>query len=103
MEQGFTVTAQPSLDALAQLIYESGWFIGNDSGIGHLASNLGIPTVSLIHRRKTMLRWRPDWAPGEALLPWMPLLLHALKERGWKYFISVNQVLKAFERLKASC
>ncbi|HVV67580.1 MAG TPA: glycosyltransferase family 9 protein [Gammaproteobacteria bacterium] len=100
--QGFLVTAQPSLDTLAQYIYESAWFIGNDSGIGHLASNLGIPTVSLMQRRKIMQRWRPDWAPGEAVLPWMPLLLRPLKERAWKYFISVNQVLRAFRRLKVS-
>ena len=102
-KQGFPVTAQPSLDALAQYIYESGWFIGNDSGIGHLASNLGVPTVSLMQRRKIMQRWRPDWASGVTVLPWMPLLLRALKERAWKYFISVNQVLKAFKRLKTSC
>ena len=36
-----------SLDNVATWVYESGWFIGNDSGIGHLASSLHIPTLSL--------------------------------------------------------
>ncbi len=102
-QQGFTITTTDSLDNLAQYLYGCGWFIGNDSGIGHLASNLGIPTVSLMQRRKIMQRWRPDWAVGEVVLPWMPLIIRPLKERGWKYFITVNQVLNAFERLVGLC
>ncbi len=88
-----------NLDQLARWLYESGWFIGNDSGIGHLASNLGIPTLTLMQRRKLKLRWRPSWAPGIALLPSVPLILKTWKERYWKYFISVSRVMKAFKQL----
>ncbi len=102
-ENGLNLIVPASLDELARLLYESGWFIGNDSGIGHLASNIGVPTVSVMMRRKMMLRWRPSWAPGEALLPWAPLIVRSWKERYWKYFISVNSVLRAFKRLQTRC
>lgn len=102
LDAGFPMPEHESLDALAGWIYESGWFIGNDSGIGHLASNLGIPTVSLMQRRKTMQRWRPDWAPGRVLLPSFSLVIKQLKERYWKYFISVTRVMKSFEELRSA-
>jgi len=98
-ENNLNLRITTSLDNLARLLFEAGWFIGNDSGVGHLASNLGIPTVSLMQRRKGMIRWRPNWAPGKALLPWAPLIVRAWKERFWKYFISVSAVIKALEEL----
>lgn len=88
-----------SLDAVARYICESGWFIGNDSGIGHLASNLGIKTLTLGMRPRVMQRWRPAWAKGLVLLPPKWLITRPLKERFWKYFISVKQVLQAFDQL----
>ena len=36
-----------SLQEVAAYIYESGYLIGNDSGLGHLASNLNIPTLTI--------------------------------------------------------
>ncbi|WP_408250250.1 glycosyltransferase family 9 protein [Paraburkholderia xenovorans] len=43
----FTSTA-----SLAEWLYESGWFIRNDSGVGHLASSLGVPTLANFRRRR---------------------------------------------------
>jgi heptosyltransferase III len=80
-----------SLDNVAAWVYESGWFIGNDSGIGHLASSLHIPTLSLFMRRGIARTWRPDWGAGQVL-----------KERYWKYMLSVGQVSRAFERLRTN-
>lgn len=91
--------ADPALDFLPRFLYESGWFIGNDSGIGHLASNLGIPTVTLLGRQSVRRRWQPGWTASEALLPWMPLFLRPWKARYWKYFISVKRVLQALHSL----
>lgn len=87
-----------SLDATAKYIYESGWFIGNDSGVGHLASNLGIPTISLILRPSLARQWRPNWAPGIVILPPPWLITRLLKEKFWKNFISVNKVLRIFNK-----
>jgi len=59
---------------LAAWIYESGWFIGNDSGVGHLASALGIPTLTIFRRRGVAERWRPGFTAGDIVLPswWLP-------------------------------
>src|SRR5262249_8522296 len=86
----------PDLDAVTRYIYESSWFIGNDSGLGHLASNLGIKTVTLGMRFRVMQRWRPAWVEGLVLIPPKWLITRPLKERFWKYFISVNQVMRTF-------
>lgn len=100
-EHGFTYVADQAMEFLPKFLYESGWFIGNDSGVGHLASNLGIPTITLLSRKSVKCRWRPGWAPGEALLPWMPLLLRPWKKNYWKYFISVDRVMHTFIKMTA--
>lgn len=91
-----------NLDAIAQFIYESGYLIGNDSGVGHLASCLGIPTVT-ISRRKTVAKfWRPYWAAGRIVNPtsWIPNIRgFRLRDQKWKSFISVKKVLRSFEML----
>ena len=91
-----------SLDNVATWGYESGWFIGNDSGIGHLASSLHIPTLSLFMRRGIARTWRPDWGTGQVLIGSTYLPTGFLKERYWKYMLSVRQVSRAFEQLRAS-
>jgi ADP-heptose:LPS heptosyltransferase len=91
-----------NLDEIAQYIYESGFFVGNDSGLGHLASCLSVPTVT-ISRRKTVARfWRPSWTEGaivnpSSLIPNIRGL--RIRDRKWKSFVSVKKVLRAFEKL----
>jgi heptosyltransferase III len=87
------------LSEVAGFIYESGWFIGNDSGIGHLASNLGIPTLSLILRPNLARQWRPSWALGKVVLPPAWLITRPLKEKFWKHCVSVKRVLEEFYEL----
>jgi hypothetical protein len=89
-----------TLDNVAAFIVESGWFIGNDSGIGHLASCLQVPTLSLFMRRGIARTWRPGWGAGKVLVggAWLPT--GRLKERCWKYALSVRQVLRAFDQLQ---
>ncbi len=87
-----------NLEDLAAAIYESGFFIGNDSGPGHLASNLDIPHLIIAGNRKQMRLWRPGWMSGTILLPpawlpdWKPLRPH------WKKFISVKKVFNSFKK-----
>ncbi|MGI4862085.1 MAG: glycosyltransferase family 9 protein [Janthinobacterium lividum] len=89
-----------SVDNLAGWLYESGWFIGNDSGVGHLASNLQIPTLSLFMRRGIARTWRPGWGVGDVLIGGAFLPSGRLKERYWKYMLSVGRVMRAFHRLR---
>jgi ADP-heptose:LPS heptosyltransferase len=84
---------------VAAWIAESGFFIGNDSGLGHLASALGVPTLSLFMRRGLAHTWRPNWGRGAIVLPRNLFVFGALKERFWKQALSASRVMHSFERL----
>lgn len=51
----------PSLPALAGALAEATIYLGNDSGVSHLAAALGVPALVLFDPRH--LAWRP-WGPG---------------------------------------
>jgi heptosyltransferase III len=92
----------PSLDAVARFVYESGTMIGNDSGIGHLASMLGVPTVSLFKNERTAHFWSPSFAPWKICLPqgWLPNIKGMRwRDRYWHWNLSVRQVVRAFDEL----
>ena len=92
-----------SFDRLADVaawIAESGWFIGNDSGLGHLASALDVPTLSLFMRRGIARTWRPNWGRGAIVLPHNLFVVGALKERYWKLALTGRSVLRSFDRLR---
>ncbi|WP_429485147.1 glycosyltransferase family 9 protein [Paraburkholderia youngii] len=79
---------------------EAGWFIGNDSGLGHLASAIGVPTLSLFMRSGLARTWRPGWSPGAIVLPLNVVPTGRLRERCWKRLMSVRRVLRGFETLR---
>lgn len=92
-----------TLSALAAFVYESGSMIGNDSGIGHLASSLGLPTLTICRSRDAADFWRPAWAPGALVFPplWLPNLKGLRwRDRYWKQWISPQRVLHEFEKIK---
>ena len=97
----FPIVSFSSLSKVAAYLYESGYFIGNDSGIGHLASNVKLPTVSITIRRSPAVQWRPAWAPGEVVMPPSWLNPRPIREKFWKQFTSVKRVLAGFDRLVA--
>jgi heptosyltransferase-3 len=90
------------MSALASFISESGYMIGNDSGIGHLASCLGLPTLTICRSLQTSKFWRPAWARGEVVTPpaWVPNLKgFRWRDRYWKRWVTVNNVLNRFTHL----
>ena len=88
-----------SLDETAAYIYESGYLIGNNSGLGHLASNLGIPTLSLFSRMSYARLWRPGFGNNRVVTPY-PLLLGARwKQKYWKELLTVGRVMDSFCQL----
>ncbi len=92
----------PNLEDLISFIYESGYFIGNDSGPGHIASCLKVPYLVIGREKKHMRHWRPDWGCGEVVTPpnWVPNWKgFRMRERKWKSFITINKVTK---KLKSS-
>ncbi len=87
-----------SLNELAGFFYESGYFIGNDSGPGHLASNLGIPGVILFYKKNRSLRWRPGWAEVEIALPTLRLPGSKIHKKFWRELLTVGRVLSCFKK-----
>lgn len=96
-DKGLKLAVPPTLSDLASLVYESRFVIGNDSLIGHLASNLQIPTLIIAGDEKRMRLWRPGWLKGQLALP-PPYLPNwkflRLREEKWQYFITPNKVLR---------
>ncbi|SAL79103.1 Glycosyltransferase family 9 (heptosyltransferase) [Caballeronia arvi] len=97
--EGCEINALPRLGEVATWIAESSWFIGNDSGLGHLASCIGVPTLSLFMRRGLARSWRPGWGPGAVVLPLSVLPFGALRERMWQRLLTVRRVMTAFQML----
>ncbi len=56
---------EPPLDALAGALACAALYLGNDSGVSHLAAAVGAPSVVLFTR--ALLGWRP-WAPRPGCL-----------------------------------
>lgn len=94
-----------TLEGVKNKLMDTSYLIGNDSGIGHLASLLGVKTVTISNNKKRVKVWRPDFSKGLIVTPWLLLpsfrSIHLpLRERFWHHFVSVNSVLKAFETLR---
>lgn len=97
--EGLEAPLFSNLEELARFVCESGHMIGNDSGIGHLASCLGLPTVTICRSAQSARFWRPAWAPGKVVVPspWIPNIKGLrLRDRYWKKWISVSKVMKNF-------
>ncbi|WP_244815879.1 glycosyltransferase family 9 protein [Caballeronia sp. Lep1P3] len=101
-EEGCEINALSRLSEVATWIAESAWFIGNDSGLGHLASSIGVPTLTLFMRRGLARSWRPGWGPGAVVLPPSVVPTAGLRERLWKQLLTVPRVMAGFDALRAA-
>lgn len=97
-KQAFELPHFPTIADLAEYIYESAYMIGNDSGIGHLASNLGLPTLS-IYNSRDHYRWRPGWTSGLVIKPC--LISRLFPKTAWRRFVSPREVLKQFTNISS--
>ena len=101
LSNSFPLHSLPILRQIAAYIYESIFFIdGGESGIGHLASNLHIPTLIVRSCRSQAHLWQPGWFTGSVVTP-SPLFsfftkLCLLKKRG-ECPLSPKRILHAFE------
>lgn len=103
---GLEVEHFANLDELSEFLYESGYLIGNDSGLGHLASALGIGTMTLCRRKALAKLWAPSFSPGVVVTPssLIPNIRGLrLRDRHWSRFITVNMARRGFERLLNAC
>ena len=78
----------------ASLLYESGFFIGPESDLCHLASNFHIPTLVVSGNKKPLTLSKPGWLKSSYLTfpRWLP---KTFLER----FVLVSKVVKSFKTL----
>lgn len=62
-----------SLIEMAETLSSASFFIGNDSGVGHLASMLQIPTLTISPKKARVLQWRPGFCKNSIITPPFPL------------------------------
>lgn len=84
----------PTLEGLASFLYESGGYVGNDSGPGHLASALNIPSLIIAQDEQLMRLWKPGWRPAALALPPKWGSKWKWPKKNWQKFISTNKVIK---------
>jgi len=101
LDEFFSPTIE-KLSDLASLIYESGFVVGNESGIVHLASNLQIPNLVISGHFKRIQQWKPGWLQGVVITP-SPLIPNIkgfrIREQYWKSFVFPFQVKQGFKKL----
>ena len=93
----YEVPITNSLEELVILIYESAALIAVDTGSGHLASLVGIPTVTIYRKQRNKFRWRPAWGNNQVVRPKLQLKFN--RTRLWSPFISVHRVLKEMQTI----
>ena len=98
-QKGFALAETATLSDLAALVYESSYVIGNDSLIGHLASNLAIPSLIIADCPERLKLWRPGWKPGCLVFP-PTYLPRKIRKNYWQYFVSVDTVLQKFDAMQ---
>lgn len=94
------------LVAVTHFVAESGWMIGNDSGIGHLASCVGVPTLIICRSQMVANFWRPSWSEGRVIVPpsWIPNLKGMRwRDKKWQYFVPVSRVYWKFLDFRKLC
>lgn len=92
----FPVVSFDSLLDLARFLAESTFFIGGDSGPGHLAALVGTATLTLAYRKTVIRRWTPTGHLDDCILP-LPLLPSSrLRSRYWQNFLSPKRVAQKF-------
>lgn len=102
LSKGLEVVDFATLSDLATFIYESGYLIGNDSGLGHLASVMGLKTMTFCRRRALAKMWAPSFQEGVVITPssLIPNIRgFRLRDRHWQKFVTVNMARRGFERL----
>ncbi len=102
LKHNISLPLLPNISDLSTYIYESSYFIGNDSLAGHLASYFEIPSIIVASNRKQMISWQPGWQKAKLIFPPLWLLntkYLRLKEKYWQPFISVNKVFRSFKSI----
>ena len=95
-----SVLTFPDIRALILHIMQSRAVISNDSGGGHLASMLGLPTFTITKKREDFV-WRPGFNDqGHVISPVMTLKWFS--GRIWRPFIPLDKIVRSLSHLPES-
>jgi len=105
-ETGLTVCADLPLPEVSRLLSHSALYLGNDSGITHLAASLGVPTLALFGPTDPE-RWGPRGPRVRVLRDPRPPASHGygkplVPRRGGPPCIDTQEVLHGLEELRAA-
>ncbi len=90
------VVAPGTLDKVAAWLRDGAGCIATDSGIAHLASALGVPTLAVFRKRSAARFWGPAWAPGGTIAPFWRL--PGGRGHGhWRGLLHPERVFRAFQ------
>ena len=100
----YATLTTPTLYDLALRIRQTGYFIGCDSGPGHLASSLGIPTLTLFPNPKIGIIWRPSYHLNILATPPFKISRignskYNLLDFLWHRMVTVHSVKQKFKKL----
>ncbi len=88
---GFQVNSFPDIKMLMDRVASAAVVISNDSGGGHLASMLGVPTFTITRRREKFV-WRPGFSNNNTVLyPWFRFKWLD-KKYVWRPFVPVWRI-----------
>lgn len=89
-----------SLRSLILHLLQSKAVISNDSGGGHLASMLGLPTFTITKKKEDFV-WRPGFSDkGHVISPWFSFKW--ITGRVWRPFIPLHRIVKTLSQLPDS-
>ena len=95
-----SVLTFPDIRALILHIMQSRAVISNDSGGGHLASMLGLPTFTITKKREDFV-WRPGFNDqGHVISPVMTFKWFT--GRIWRPFVPLDKIVRALSHLPES-
>ena len=104
LDVSFPTTRCSSLQSLVETLQTARFFIGNDSGPGHLASLIGVPTVTIAGNKNQIKLWKPSFTCNAQLSPPFPLpnfkgIGLPIRDKYWQYFVRPKDVVKALNLL----
>ncbi|MGK9066722.1 glycosyltransferase family 9 protein [Stutzerimonas chloritidismutans] len=94
----FPVRSFPTVGELLNHLASRQAVISNDSGGGHLASLIGLPTVTITRRNKAFV-WRPGFDPRNEVIA--PLVSVKIAGRYcWRPFVPIWRIPKVLDRFE---
>lgn len=95
--EGFNVRTFSDISQLIEYLRGALVVISNDSGGGHLAAMLGVPTITITRKNKDFV-WRPGYDLGNVVTP--DVVFKVGGGHIWRPFVSLNKIKKIVQGIR---